>query len=101
MKQRQYAMIGLFIPILFWVTYLIMSSMRPEFSFKTKAISELGTVEAPHKWFWNFFGYILTGLLISTYSFGLFKTISPRAGNKLPVIGFVLSGLLMSLSGIF
>ena len=75
--------------------------MRPEFSFKTKAISELGTVEAPNKWFWNFFGYILTGLLISIYSYGLFKTISQRGGNKLPLIGFVLSGLFMSLSGIF
>ena len=45
--------------------------MRPEYSMFTKAISELGSVDAPKKWIWNSFGYILTGLLIAIYSFGL------------------------------
>jgi hypothetical membrane protein len=101
MKTRHYALIGLCIPILFWTTYFVMSGIRPEFSFKTKAISELGSVDAPHRWFWNVFGYILTGLLIAVYTYGLFKSISKPGRNKLPLIGFVLSGLFMSLSGIF
>ncbi len=101
MIQRQFAILGLLSPMLFLVTYLIMSTLRPEYSFLTKAVSELGSLDAPNKWIWNSIGYILTGLLISIYSFGLFKSISNGHGNKLPLISFVLSGLFMSLSGIF
>ena len=101
MTQKQFAVLGLLGPILFLLTYLIMSFLRPEYSFLTKAVSELGSLDAPNKWTWNIFGYIITGLLISIYSFRLFKSISNGQGNKLPLIGFGLSGLFMSLSGIF
>ncbi|NBW36298.1 MAG: DUF998 domain-containing protein [Cytophagia bacterium] len=101
MKKRHYAIIGLIIPILFWATYFIMSALRPEFSFKTKAISELGSMDAPNKWFWNFFGYILPGLLISVYGYGLFKAIAQQGRGKMPLISLVLSGLFMTLSGVF
>lgn len=101
MTTRQYAIFGFLGPIVFCLTYFIMSSIRPEYSFLTKAVSELGSLDAPNKWAWNIFGYILTGLLISIYSNGLFKSISNGQGSKLPLISFILSGLFMSLSGIF
>ncbi len=101
MSQKQFAMLGLLGPMLFLITYLIMSALRPEYSFLTKAVSELGSVDAPNKWMWNGLGYILPGLLISIYSFGLFRSVSKGQGNKLPLISFVLSGLFISLSGIF
>lgn len=78
-----------------------MSNLRPEFNLFHKAISELGSLDATNKWAWNIFGYILPGVLIAVYSFGLFNNISTGQGSKLPLIGFVLSGLLMSLSGVF
>lgn len=101
MKSRHYAFLGMLAPVLFWITYLIMSTSRPGYSFYTKAISELGSVDAPNKWTWNVLGYILTGLLISVYSFGLYSSISGNKGSRLPLIGFVLSGLFMALAGIF
>lgn len=101
MKPRQYAILGLLGPLIFWLTYLIMSNLRPEYSFLTKAVSELGSLDAPNKWIWNILGYILTGMLISIYSYGLFKSISTENGSKLPLLSFILSGLFMSLSGIF
>ncbi|QOI97495.1 MAG: DUF998 domain-containing protein [Flammeovirgaceae bacterium] len=101
MTKKQYAILGLLGPVTFWLTYLIMSSIRPEYNFLTKAVSELGSLDAPNKWTWNILGYILTGLLISIYSYGLFKSISNGQGSKLPLISFVLSGLFMSFSGLF
>lgn len=101
MTNKTYAIIGISATILFWATYIIMSNLRPEYNFFHKAVSELGSLEAPNKWIWNILGYILTGILIAVYSFGLFKNISNGQGSKLPLISFVLSGLFMSLSGIF
>lgn len=101
MTPRHYALIGMVAPILFWGTYFIVAGLRPEYSFYTKAISELGSVDAPNKWVWNSLGYGVTGLLISVYSYGLFKSVAGTGASKLPLIGLVLSGLFMSIAGIF
>ncbi|MBX2917445.1 MAG: DUF998 domain-containing protein [Cyclobacteriaceae bacterium] len=101
MTHRHYALIGMAAPILFWSTYFIMAGLRPEYSFYTKAISELGSVDAPNKWVWNSLGYGITGLFISVYAYGLFRSVAGNAASKFPLIGLVLSGLFMSLAGIF
>lgn len=101
MTQKAYAITGLLAPILFWITYFTLSATRPEYHFTTKAVSELGSIDAPHKWVWNGLGYILPGVLIAVYAVGLYKSITQGQGNKWPVIGIALSGLFMSLSGIF
>ena len=101
MTQKQFALIGLSAPLLFWTTYFIVSFNKPEYSFLTKAISELGSVDVMDKWFWNIPGYILTGLMISVFSIGLHKSISGKEGRKLPLMGLLLSGLFMALAGIF
>jgi len=101
MTNKQYAIVGFSAPIIFWLTYFIMASQRPEYSFMTKAISELGSLDAPNKWTWNIIGYFTTGILISLFAFGLYKNITAEKSSKLPLIGIVLSGLFMSLSGIF
>lgn len=92
---------GLIAPIVFWLTYSIMAGLRPEYSFLTKAISELGSVDAPRKWVWNFAGYILPGVLISIYSYGLFQSVANKPGSKVPLISFMFSGLFMAFAGIF
>lgn len=101
MKSKHYALLGMLAPATFWITYLIMANIRSDYSLFTKAISELGSVDAPNKWTWNVLGYVLTGLLISVYSFGLFRSIAENKGSRLPLIGFVLSGLFMALAGVF
>ena len=88
-------------PIVFLTTYIIMSSIRPEYSMFTKAISELGSIDAPNKWLWNSFGYILTGILITIYAIGLYKDIAVMKSSKLPLYGILLSGVFMVVSGIF
>jgi hypothetical membrane protein len=101
MTNKQYAVIGFLAPSLFLTTYLVMSNLRPEYSFMTKAISELGSVDAPNKWVWNVLGYILPGTFIAVYGFGLHKNSVPKMTSKLPFIGIFFSGIFMAISGIF
>lgn len=101
MTNRNFAIIGLFAPISFLITYLIMANAKPEYSFLYKQISELGSVDAPNKWIWNIFGYIIPGLCISVFSLGLYKSVIFVKSSKLPLIGIFLSGLFMTFSGIF
>jgi hypothetical membrane protein len=101
LSNKHYAVIAFSATIIFWITYLVMSNLRPQYSFMTKAVSELGSLDAPNKWTWNILGYIVPGFLISVYSFGLYKNIAPENSSKLPLIGIFLSGVLMSFSGIF
>jgi hypothetical membrane protein len=56
MNNKSYAIIGFLAPTIFWLTYFVMANQRTEYSFLTKAISELGSVDAPNKWTWNIFG---------------------------------------------
>lgn len=101
MTNRKYAILGLLAPILLWLTYFIMANQRPEYSFLYKAISELGSLDAPNKWFWNIFGYIIPGILISVYSVGLYKSVALTNSSKLPLIGIFMSGFFMSFAGFF
>lgn len=101
MTNRNYAILGLLAPILLWLTYFILVNQRAEYSFLYKAISELGSLDAPNKWIWNIFGYIIPGLLISVYSIGLYRSIATKNSSKLPLIGFFLSGFFMAFSGVF
>ncbi len=101
MTNKQYAIIGFLAPVIFWLTYFIMANQRREYSFLTKAISELGSIDAPNKWTWNIVGYITPGILISVFAFGLYKNIATEKSSKLPLIGLLFSGLFMSVSGFF
>ncbi|MCC4213057.1 DUF998 domain-containing protein [Leeuwenhoekiella parthenopeia] len=101
MTNKSYGIIGIVAPILFCITYIVMSSIRSEYSMLTKAISELGSVDAPNKHIWNFIGYFLTGILIAFYSIGLYKNVTVTKSSQLPLYGILLSGIFMSISGIF
>lgn len=101
MTNKQYAIIGFLAPSIFCLTYFILVSQRPEYSFLTKAISELGSTDAPNKWIWNLFGYILPGGLISLFSIGLYNEVKTKDSSKLPLIGLFLSGIFMIIAGIF
>lgn len=101
MTNKKYALIGFLAPAIFWTTYFIMANQRTEYSFLTKAVSELGSMDAPNKWIWNIFGYIVPGLLIAIFSLGLYKSIVSNQESKLPLYGILLSGVFMAISGLF
>ncbi|MGZ9275339.1 MAG: DUF998 domain-containing protein [Nitrospira sp.] len=98
-SQKAIGWIAMVTPIWFLVVYLWMSALRPEYSHLTKAISELGSWDAPNLWAWNILGYIVPGLAISLLGAGLYREFRPRA--RIPAASLILSGLLMALSGAF
>jgi hypothetical membrane protein len=60
--NRQIGLLAMIVPVWFTGIYLTLSALRPDYSHLTKAISELGAVDAPRAWIWNLFGYVLSGL---------------------------------------
>jgi hypothetical membrane protein len=101
-SRKNIGLIAVVTPFWFLAVYLIMSSRRPEYSHLTKAISELGSLDAPNRWFWNILGYILPGLAIALLGVGLKRDFAP-AGRRasIPSHALVASGLLMAMSGVF
>lgn len=101
MNLRLAPLAGIASPIIFTITYLLMSSQRDDYDMFTKAVSELGSLDAPNKWWWNLFGYIIPGLLIVIFSKGLLAQLDPQGKNRLAIIGMAGSGAGMLMSGLF
>jgi hypothetical membrane protein len=89
------------VPVWFAAVYLILAGLRPEYSHLTKAISELGSLDAPRAWVWNLGGYIIPGAVVSLLGFGLGRHFVRQAGIRLASWALIASGLLMALSGVF
>lgn len=101
MTNKHYSIIGILAVVIFWSAYFIIANQRPEYSYLTKAISELGSVDVSNKWIWNISGYIVPGILIAIFGYGLYKSLATEKSNRLALFGITLSGLFMTLSGIF
>lgn len=87
--------------IWFWLFYFVMATRHPNYSHATKAISELGSWDAPHLWIWNIGGYLLPGLAISLVGVGLALHFRGQRGSRIAASGLIASGLLMALAGLF
>lgn len=101
MKQKPHAVAGMAAPVLFVGTYLLLAAARPEFNHLTKAVGELGAVNAPNAATWNLFGYIIPGLLIAFFSVGLHRAVAHEEGNHIPFYSLFLSGVFMVVAGMF
>jgi hypothetical membrane protein len=80
-------------------TILTMAALRTDgFNHLTKAVSELGSLDAPHRWWFNTLGYLLPGLLIAAFAHGLRRALPQRPAPWWLLMG---SGLFMALAGVF
>jgi hypothetical membrane protein len=84
-------------PALFAGAILIFAAIRSDYSHLTNAVSELGARDTPNALAWNLTGFMTVGLLISVFSWGLFKGTSSWAA--LVFVG--LSGLGFAWTGVF
>jgi hypothetical membrane protein len=84
-------------PALFAGAILIFAVARSDYSHFTNAVSELGARGAPNALAWNLIGFIAVGLLITVFSWGLFKGTS--SWTALVFVG--LSGLGFAGTGFF
>jgi hypothetical membrane protein len=100
-SNRTIGLLAIFLPFWFVLIYVCLSSMRSDFSHFTKAISELGSIDAPNRWLWNIGGYIIPGLIIAMLGLGIGDRLRGYRGTRLASYGLVASGLLMMVSGVF
>ena len=101
-SRRAIAWMNLVVPAWFAALYLAMSARRPEYSHFTDAISELGSLDAPDRWVWNVFGYLLPGLAIALLGVAMRGPFAARPTRSLVAAGGLAGfGLLMALSGVF
>lgn len=101
MTNKNYALVGWLSCVVFWCTYFLMSSIRPDYYHGRKAVSELGSVDASNAILWNITGFILVGLLIAWFSIGLHKSISDSGKGRFASYLLIGSGLLWASTGIF
>lgn len=92
---------GVIGPILFTVTTLICSDLRPGYSHIHHFISELGATGTPDASLMNWMGFIPSGILISSFGLSLTlilpKKILARSGSVL----LMIFGLGMTIVGFF
>lgn len=84
-------------PPLFALCLFVFGALRPDYSHRTDAVSELGALDTPNALAWNLLGFVAVGLLIAAFSWGLF-----RGTGSLAALVFVgLSGLAFAGTGVF
>ncbi|HTO15440.1 MAG TPA: DUF998 domain-containing protein [Edaphocola sp.] len=102
MNNKISGIIGITAVTISTFTIIIMAALRTDgYNHFHKAVSELGSVDAPNKWTFNFLGYIIPGILISIFSLNLLKAFRSSLVKSYPFYFLFLSGLFLALSGVF
>lgn len=102
MNNKTNGLIGVIAVTVSILTIIIMAELRTDgYNHFHKAVSELGSIDAPNKWTFNILGYIIPGILISIFSLKLLKEFRSYSVKPYPFYLFCLSGLFLSLAGFF
>lgn len=95
------AVCGIIGPILYAMIVLIIGFLRPGYNHVTQYMSELGEVGSPNAILMNIAGFIVLGLFIIAFSFGLHRGIDKSKESKIGSALLVLAGISLVLVGFF
>lgn len=102
MNSKTNGLIGIAAVALGTLTVIIMAALRTDgYNHFHKAVSELGSLDAPNKWIFNILGFVIPGILISIFSFNLLKEFRSYPIKSYPFYFIIISGLFLTLAGIF
>lgn len=102
MNNKINALSGITAVVMGTLAVIIMAELRTDgYNHFHKAVSELGSIDAPNKWIFNLLGFIIPGILISIFSFNLLKEFRSYPIKSYPFYLFILSGLFLTLAGLF
>ncbi len=102
MNNKTNGLIGITAVVIGISTIIIMAELRTDgYNHFNKAVSELGSTDAPNRWVFNILGFIIPGLLISVFSFNLLKEFRTFPIKSYPFYLFILSGLFLTIAGLF
>jgi len=92
---------GLFSAILFLTSLVSFAAMRTDgYTHGTKAISELGAINAPNALAFNLLGFVIPGALTVLFAIALLKLAKGKLGRAGPML-LVACGLSFILAGLF
>jgi hypothetical membrane protein len=102
MNTRTNGFIGITAVVFGTLTIIIMAALRTDgYNHFHKAVSELGSLDAPNKWVFNILGFIIPGILISIFSYNLLKEFRSYPIKSYPFYLLILSGIFLILAGLF
>lgn len=102
MSNKTNGLIGIAAVVIAVLTIVIMAELRTDgYNHFHKAVSELGSLDAPNKWVFNILGFIIPGILIAIFSFNLLKEFGSYPIKSYPFYLLLFSGLLITLAGLF
>lgn len=99
--QRLLAICGIIGPIFYTIVVITLGLLQPSYNHFTQSMSELGAVGAPNAITMNIAGFILLGLLMIAFAFGLHHGISDGKGSKIGPALVAVSGAALVMTGIF
>lgn len=96
-KARLWWLFGPIAALMFVVSLIGFAAIRDDgYSHATKAVSELGSIDAPNALAFNLLGFIAPGVLLILFSVALLQTARSRVGPCL-LLG---SGIMLALAGL-
>lgn len=102
MNNKTNGLIGITAVVIGISSIIIMAELRTDgYNHFNKAVSELGSTDAPNRWVFNILGFIIPGLLISVFSFNLLKEFRKFPIKSYPFYLFIISGLFLTIAGLF
>ena len=100
MTERTAGVAGVAAVVVFWTALFIFAAAYPGYSHSHKAISELGALGAPHALWWNLFGFIVPGVLLSMCGAGVAKAIEGSGRRTALYWLLVMSGVGFAGTGL-
>src|SRR5512136_1356345 len=91
--QRYAATCGIVGPILHTLVVFVLGILTPGYSQATQLMSELGENGAPYALAMNLGGFLLLGVLLLIFSFGLHAALRPSRASRAGALLVVFAGL--------
>lgn len=96
--NKLHLMMGPVAFVWFFLWTVLLDTLRPDYYFAQKAISELGAVGAPYMGAMNLFGFVVTGVMLMLFARGLWRSLPGHQRTTTALLG--LAGLLFSLTAV-
>jgi hypothetical protein len=93
---------GVIAPLLFFILmYFVFPSFYTEYDSSNQHISQLGAIDSPVKYYANFLGFYLFGVLLILFSLAVLKLSKLTVGHKTSAFFLLITGISISLVAFF
>ena len=100
MKTKQLLFLGIFIPVVFWVTLFICASMLGDYNHFSKLVSELGAIGMVSQYIFTI-GLVFCSLLSILFIIGLYRVCTYNNISTIPVLVMLTFTFSIAGAGLF